>query len=103
MMYQGKLAGVLAVANKATDYTEGDCRKLERIANFIAPVLVARLNFNREEREKQALLKTVEQSERLRRDIIDFLPDATFAIDLEGRVIIWNRAIEEMTGIRVKR
>ena len=55
---------------------------------------------NREEKAKQALLKTVEQSERLRRDIIDFLPDATFAIDRDGKVIIWNRAIEEMTGIK---
>ena len=33
-------------------------------------------------------------------DIIDFLPDATLVIDVEGRVIAWNRAIEEMTGIR---
>ncbi|MFX4262294.1 PAS domain S-box protein [Pelotomaculum propionicicum] len=32
-------------------------------------------------------------------DIIDFLPDATFAIDRDGRVIAWNRAIEEMTGV----
>ncbi len=32
-------------------------------------------------------------------DIIDFLPDATLAIDQEKRVIIWNKAIEEMTGI----
>ncbi|NYB52623.1 MAG: PAS domain S-box protein [Methanobacteriaceae archaeon] len=32
-------------------------------------------------------------------DIIDFLPDATFAIDRNGRVIFWNRAIEEMTWV----
>ena len=32
-------------------------------------------------------------------DIIEFLPDATLAIDKEGRVIIWNKAIEEMTGV----
>ncbi|MEI7671954.1 MAG: PAS domain S-box protein, partial [Deltaproteobacteria bacterium] len=32
-------------------------------------------------------------------DIIEFLPDATLAIDKERRVIIWNKAIEEMTGI----
>ena len=31
--------------------------------------------------------------------IIDFLPDATFVIDKEGKVIAWNRAIEEMTGV----
>jgi len=33
-------------------------------------------------------------------DIIDFLPDATFVIDREGKVIAWNHAIEEMTGVR---
>jgi PAS domain S-box-containing protein len=38
-------------------------------------------------------------SERRFADIINFLPDATFAIDTEGHVIAWNRAIEEMTGI----
>ncbi|NPU86584.1 MAG: PAS domain S-box protein [Syntrophaceae bacterium] len=32
-------------------------------------------------------------------DIIEFLPDATLAIDNEKRVILWNKAIEEMTGI----
>ena len=33
-------------------------------------------------------------------DIIDFLPDATFVIDRAGKVIAWNRGIEEMTGVR---
>jgi PAS domain S-box-containing protein len=33
-------------------------------------------------------------------DIIDFLPDATFVIDEDRRVIAWNRAIEDMTGVR---
>ena len=32
--------------------------------------------------------------------IIDFLPDATFVIDRDKKVIAWNRAIEEMTGTR---
>jgi PAS domain S-box-containing protein len=32
--------------------------------------------------------------------VIDFLPDATFAIDTEGRVITWNKAMEKMTGAR---
>jgi len=32
-------------------------------------------------------------------DIIKFLPTATLAVDNEGRVIIWNEAIEQMTGI----
>ena len=32
--------------------------------------------------------------------IVDFLPDATFVIDREGKVIAWNRAMEEMTGVK---
>jgi len=32
-------------------------------------------------------------------DIIEFLPDATVVIDREKKVIAWNRAMEEMTGV----
>ncbi|HNX50120.1 MAG TPA: PAS domain S-box protein [Thermoanaerobaculaceae bacterium] len=32
-------------------------------------------------------------------DIIEFLPDATFVIDSDGRIIAWNQAIEQMTGL----
>jgi len=42
----------------------------------------------------------LQESERRLADIIDFLPDATFAVDLSGKVIAWNRAIEEMTGVK---
>jgi hypothetical protein len=33
-------------------------------------------------------------------DILNFLPDATLVIDCQGRVIAWNKAAEEMTGIK---
>ncbi len=42
----------------------------------------------------------LEASERKLLSIIDFLPDATFVIDRQGKVIAWNRAIEKMTGIK---
>ena len=32
-------------------------------------------------------------------DIINFLPDATLAIDRGGNVIAWNHAMEELTGV----
>ncbi|MGO9138478.1 MAG: PAS domain S-box protein, partial [Syntrophales bacterium] len=32
-------------------------------------------------------------------EIIEFLPDATCVIDADGKVIAWNRAVEQMTGI----
>jgi len=47
---------------------------------------------------KQAEEK-LKESERFLSDVINFLPDATFVIDGDGKVIAWNRAIEEMTGV----
>ncbi len=49
---------------------------------------------SRQRTENQA-----KDTERRLHDITNFLPDATFAIDKEGFVIAWNRAIEEMTGV----
>lgn len=49
-------------------------------------------------RRKQAE-KLHRVSEKRLSDIIEFLPDPTFAIDQSGNVITWNRAIEEMTGV----
>jgi PAS domain S-box-containing protein len=31
--------------------------------------------------------------------ILDYLPDATLVIDAQGKVIAWNKAIEQMTGV----
>ena len=36
---------------------------------------------------------------KFRDAIIEFLPDATFVIDLEGKVIMWNSAMEMLTNI----
>ena len=33
-------------------------------------------------------------------DIVEFIPDATFVIDLHGKVVAWNRTMEEMSGVR---
>ncbi len=44
----------------------------------------------------------VRNSERRFADIINFLPDATFVIDTERKVIAWNRAIEKLTGVEAQ-
>lgn len=52
--------------------------------------------------EKNRGEKLLKESERKLSDIINFLPDATFAIDLRGKVIFWNRSMEEMTGVKAE-
>ncbi|MEN6620162.1 MAG: PAS domain S-box protein, partial [Smithella sp.] len=48
---------------------------------------------------KQAEI-TLQESQRILIDIIEFLPDATLIIDKDGKIVAWNRAMEAMTGIR---
>jgi PAS domain S-box-containing protein len=42
---------------------------------------------------------SIQDHKRREADILNFLPDATFAIDTQGVVIAWNRAMEKMTGV----
>ncbi len=59
----------------------------------------ATLNFLIDMTERKQTEEALLESEQRLMDIIDFLPDATFVIDREGKVVAWNRAIEAMTGI----
>jgi len=40
------------------------------------------------------------ESQRRLSEIIEFMPDAILVVDKNGIVIAWNRAIEEMTGVK---
>jgi diguanylate cyclase (GGDEF)-like protein/PAS domain S-box-containing protein len=56
-----------------------------------------RIELEIEEREKaEAALR---RSEHRLVQLVDFLPDATLAIDADKRVTVWNHAMEEMTGV----
>jgi PAS domain S-box-containing protein len=48
----------------------------------------------------EAQCREMEDYQATLRGIIDFLPDPTFALDRDGRIIIWNRAMQELTGVR---
>ena len=63
--------------------------------------LTCRLTEANESLEKRVEERTAElkNSERRLADIINFLPDATFAIDLDGKIVLWNRAAEEISGV----
>ncbi len=55
--------------------------------------------FARDISERKKIEEAVIESRQQLLDIIDFLPDATFVIDNDMKVIAWNKAMEEMTGI----
>ena len=59
----------------------------------------ALLSFFADITERKNAEEVLQSSRRQLSDIVEFLPDATLAINKERQVIIWNKAIEIMTGI----
>lgn len=49
--------------------------------------------------EQKQAAQALRQSKQLLANIISFLPDATAVVDQEGKIIAWNRAMEDMTGV----
>jgi len=54
---------------------------------------------SREISDRKVIEDSLRMAHRQLGEIIDFLPDATFVIDRDNRVIAWNRAMEKMTGV----
>ena len=53
ILHRGEIIGMLLVGNKATDYEAKDKEMLEKIADRIAPILHARLQKQRQEKERK--------------------------------------------------
>jgi len=85
---------IQALDNGADFYIQKGCEPMSQFAELQNKI-------QRAVGEKRAVLAK-EESEHRMSDIINFLPDATFAIDRAGRVIVWNKAIEEMTGVAAR-
>jgi len=74
----------------------------KRVEERTAELVQTNEQLRQEIRERARAEEALRDSERRLADIISFLPNATFVIDREGRVIAWNRAMEEMTGVKAR-
>jgi two-component system sensor histidine kinase/response regulator len=52
--------------------------------------------------ERKIIQDILENTNRRLNDIIEFLPDATMVIDYRGVVQAWNRAMEELSGVKAE-
>ncbi len=90
---KGKEEVVIAALNNGADFyiTKGsDPRfQFDELANNIKKAV-----------KRRQIREGYKKSAQRLSDLVNFLPDATFAIDLEGKVIAWNKAMEEMTGVK---
>jgi PAS domain S-box-containing protein len=82
-------------------YVWGAVLTVALVAGIILSLIVLwnrRLANEIEERKRAE--NEIRNSQRRQIQIIESLPDPTFVIDGDSRVIAWNRAMEEMTGLR---
>lgn len=56
-------------------------------------------NSSRDITQRKRVEEALRESQQQMSDIISFLPEAIMAIDLNGKVMIWNRAMEVLTGV----
>ncbi|GIK38704.1 MAG: hypothetical protein BroJett011_25370 [Chloroflexota bacterium] len=64
--------------------------------------IVGAIQTLRDATEQRQSELALQESERRLGDIINFLPTPTFVIDREGKVIAWNQAIAEVTGVKAE-
>jgi len=50
--------------------------------------------------ERKQAEEALHKSLQLLDNIISFLPDPTIVVDQDGRIIAWNRAMEDLTGVK---
>jgi PAS domain S-box-containing protein len=93
----GEAIGVVSVQSTTREdlFTENDQHLLSTIAANVGVALQNAHLFD----ELKCQQQCAQEAQRRLADIIDFLPDATLVIDRQGKVIAWNRAIEEMSNI----
>jgi PAS domain S-box-containing protein len=83
-----RIVVVAGVGNKERPYDESDVRQLQLMMQGMWQML-----------ERRRAVEAIQQQRARLQDIIEFLPDATFVVDQDKRVIAWNQALEEMTGV----
>ena len=96
----GEAIGVISIQSTTQEgiFTEIDQHLLSTIAANVGIAIHNARLFEEIKRQKEY----AQETQRRLADIINFLPDATLVIDRGGKVIAWNRAIEEMTNVPVE-
>lgn len=99
IIHKGNVIGNLLIANKESDYDEKDLELLEAISNHIAPVLNARLQRDKKDRERR-------QAEKFIKNILESVGEGFSVIDRDYRIVTANKAfgcqskmpVEDITG-----
>jgi len=94
--------GYFEVADKKGGYDEADKKYLEGIADFIAPILSARLERDIQERKRKEAEEALKKSEEHFRDLVEKSRIAISRDDSQGNLIYFNERYAEIFGYSVE-
>ncbi len=83
-------------------HRDGDIRWIGHVCQPIFDAegkFIGRRASNRDITHRKSVEDELKEAHRRLEDIIEFLPDPTFVINITGKVTAWNRAMEELTSI----
>ena len=69
------------------------------LSGILLFVVISNRRLGREIAERKEQERRFQESQKRLSQIIDFLPNPTWVVDNKGRVIAWNRAMADLTGI----
>ena len=102
IIYQGELIAYFTIGNSTRDYDDKDKKLLETIANYIAPILDARLERAKQEKEQKRAEEALRQSEEKLRLIFEAANDGVAVTDLDGNLLLVNETMVRMHSYDTK-
>ncbi len=103
IVYQKTAIGVFTVANKPADYEQGDVSLLEELAAYVAPVLKARLERDREEAERLRSEARFRKSEAMLTRAQKLAQIGSWDWDLLTNELTWSDEMYRITGVPEQR
>jgi PAS domain S-box-containing protein len=99
IVYHDQVISAIHLANKETDYNEGDRGLLETIANHIAPVINARLERDRLEKERRRTEQAILRSEEKLAHAQEIAHVGCWETDLNVREEWWSDELYRIFGV----
>ncbi|MFQ5809042.1 MAG: PAS domain-containing protein [Armatimonadota bacterium] len=99
IVHGDEVIGLLLVGNKETDYDETDEELLGGLGEYIAPVLQARLQRDRQETARKRAEESLRHERDLLHALMDNIPDTIYFKDAESRFTRINTAHAEVLGL----